>query len=116
MNSITFEQLVALGGTIIGAIGMVMTFRRDSSSERRRLDAMAAERAAERQVVTDKLDSQTDMIRETRDTVREMNRQLADHSREIASMESRMGEFDRRLTVVEKRCERRGGVSAATTE
>lgn len=113
MNSITFEQLVALGGTIIGAVGMAMTFRRDSSSERRRLDAMTAARAAEQQVVTDKLDSISDMSRETRDTVREMSRQLTEHSRELARIETRIEDHDRRLAAIEQRCDAR---SAAGTD
>ena len=116
MNPITFEQLVAVCGAAIGFVGMVMTLRRDSSAERRRLDAMATERAAERQVMSDKIDSQTEMLREVRDTTREMSRQLQDHSRELATLESRMGDIDRRLTVVERRCERRSDAGVAGTE
>ena len=107
MAQMSIEQFVAVVSSVVGVLGIVLAMRRDSSAERRHLDAIASERAAERQVMNDKIDSQTEMLREVRDTTREMSRQLQDHSRELATLESRMGDIDRRLTVVERRCERR---------
>lgn len=116
MGPMTIEQLVALVGSAMGVFGMALTVRRDISTERRHLDAIASERAAERQVMNDKIDSQTEMLREVRDTTREMSRQLQNHSRELATLESRMGDMDRRLTVVERRCERRVDAGDAGTD
>ena len=89
----TVEQLVSLVACVTGVVMMVMAMRRDSESDRDRQSA----HAAEQQVITDKLDSISDMSKETRDTVREMSKQLADHSRELARIETRIEEHDRRL-------------------
>lgn len=99
ITPLTFEQLVALGSLLLAVVTMGLTMRRDSSAEQER----HAARVAEQQVMTDKLDSISDMSRETRDTVREMSRQLQDHSRELAKIETKMEEHERRLGVVESR-------------
>lgn len=105
----TVEQLISLMACVTGIVMMVMAARRDSSSDR---DRQAA-RVAEQQVMTDKLDSISDMSRETRDTVREMSRQLTEHSRELARIETRIEDHDRRLAAIEGRCDSR---SAAGTD
>lgn len=97
----TVEQLISLVACVTGIVMMVMAVRRDSSSDR---DRQAAH-AAEQQVITDKIDSQTEMLREVRDTTREMSRQLQDHSRELARIETRIEEHDRRLSAIESRCD-----------
>ena len=89
----TLEQMLSLLAGIVGVVMMVMAMRRDSESDRDRQEA----RAAEQQLITDKLDTISDMSKETRDTVREMSKQLADHSRELARIETRIEEHDRRL-------------------
>lgn len=103
---ITMEQLLSLLAGVVGVVMMVMAMRRDSQGDRDRQEA----RAAEQQLVSDKLDSISDMSRETRDTVREMSRQLADHSRELARIEARMEEHDRRLLAIERRCDTSHGI------
>lgn len=95
----TLEQLVSLVACVTGIVMMVMAVRRDSESDR---DRQAAH-AAEQQVITDKLDSISDMSKETRDTVRAMSKQLADHSRELARIETRIEEHDRRLDKLDER-------------
>lgn len=102
----TLEQLLSLLAGVVGVAMMVMAMRRDSQGGRDRQEA----RAAEQQLVSDKLDSISDMSRETRDTVREMSRQLADHSRELARIEARMEEHDRRLLAIERRCDTSHGI------
>lgn len=109
MTPLTFEQLVALGSLVLAVVTIGLTMRRDSATE----DERHAARAAEQQVVTDKLDSISDMSRETRDTVREMSRQLTEHSRELARIETRIEDHDRRLSTIEQRCDAR---SAAGTD
>lgn len=95
----TLEQIVAVGSLAVAVAMAVMAMRRDSTAER---DRQAA-RAASQQVMTDKLDSISDMSRETRDTVRAMSKQLQDHSRELARIEARIEEHDRRLDQMEAR-------------
>ena len=95
----TLEQLLSLLAGIVGVVMMVMAMRRDSQSDRDRQEA----RAAEQQLITDKLDTISDMSKETRDTVREMSKQLADHSRELARIETRIEEHDRRLDKLDER-------------
>ena len=97
----TVEQLVSLVACVTGIVMMLMSVRRDSASDR---DRQAAH-AAEQQVITDKLDTISDMSKETRDTVREMSRQLSEHSRELARIETRIEEHDRRLSAIEDRCD-----------
>ncbi len=106
MTPLTFEQLVALGSLVLAAVTIALTIRRDGATDEER----HAARAAEQQLVSDKLDSISDMSRETRDTVREMSRQLADHSRELARIEARMEEHDRRLLAIERRCDTSHGI------
>lgn len=109
MTPLTFEQLVALGSLVLAVVTIGLTMRRDSATEEER----HAARVAEQQVMTDKLDSISDMSRETRDTVREMSKQLSEHSRELARIETRIEEHDRRLSAIEQRCDAR---SAAGTD
>ena len=109
MTPLTFEQLVALGSLVLAVVTIGLTMRRDSATEEER----HAARVAEQQVMTDKLDSISDMSRETRDTVREMSRQLTEHSRELACIETRIEDHDRRLAAIEQRCDAR---SAAGTD
>ena len=109
MMPLTFEQLVSLVVCATGIVTLLMAMRRDSRGDR---DRQAAH-AAEQQVMTDKLDSISDMSRETRDTVREMSRQLTEHSRELARIETRMDDHDRRLAAIEQRCD---ACSAAGTD
>ena len=99
MPPMTMDQVVALGSLVVAVAMAAMALRRDSTAER---DRQAA-RASGQQVMTDKLDSISDMSRETRDTVREMSRQLQDHSRELARIETRIEEHDRRLDQMESR-------------
>ncbi|MCI6844868.1 MAG: hypothetical protein MR874_08980 [Coriobacteriaceae bacterium] len=103
MTPLTFEQLVALGSLALAVVTVALTMRRDSATEEER----HAARAAEQQVMTDKLDSISEMSRETRDTVREMSRQLSEHSRELARIETRIEDHDRRLAAIEQRCDTR---------
>lgn len=109
MTPLTFEQLVALGSLVLAVVTIGLTMRRDGATE----DERHAARVAEQQVMTDKLDSISDISRETRDTVREMSRQLTEHSRELARIETRMDDHDRRLAAIEGRCDSR---SAAGTD
>lgn len=99
MPPMTMEQIVSLGSLVVAVAMAAMAMRRDSTADR---DRQAA-RAAEQRAVADKLDSISDMSRETRDTVREMSKQLQDHSRELARIEARIEEHDRRLDQVEAR-------------
>lgn len=97
MPPLTFEQIVALGSLVVAVVTVGLTLRRDNNTYAEGQQA----RAAERQIVTDKLDTISDMSRETRDTVREMSKQLSDHSRELARIETRIEEHDRRLDKLE---------------
>lgn len=99
MPPMTLEQIVAVGSLMVAVATAAMALRRDSTADR---DRQAA-RAAEQRAVADKLDSISDMSRETRDTVRAMSRQLQDHSRELARIETRIEEHDRRLDQMEAR-------------
>lgn len=99
MNPLTFEQLVALGSLLLAAVTVALTLRRDSSNADERREA----RAAEQQVVSDKLDSISEMSRETRDTVREMSKQLTDHGQQLAKVETRIEEHERRISALENR-------------
>jgi septal ring factor EnvC (AmiA/AmiB activator) len=101
-EQLTIEQVIALGSLALAVATILMTTRRDRASE----ESRAAARVAEQQVMSDKLDGISELSRETRDTVREVNRQLADHSREIARVETQLDEHDRRLSVIEGRCDR----------
>ncbi len=84
----TVEQLVSLIACVTGIIMMLMSVRRDSEAD---LERQAAH-AAEQQVITDKLDSISDM-----------SKQLQDHSRELARIETRIEEHDRRLDKIDER-------------
>lgn len=98
-ENMTLTELVAIIALVVSVLSSLQTQRRDSSAEH---DRQAA-RAAEQQVVTDKLDTISDMSRETRDTVREMSKQLADHASELAKIETRIGEHERRLDRLDER-------------
>lgn len=88
------------------AIGTIaLTMRRDSIAERDRHTA----HIAERQAVSDKLDTISDMSKETRDTVREMSQQLSNHGLEIARMSERISDHDRRISNLERYTEDRKG-------
>lgn len=102
-------QVIALASLALALVTVALTAWRDRSAERER----AARRVAEQQVMGDKLDSISDMSRETRDTVREMSKQLTEHSRELARIETRIEDHDRRLAAIEQRCDAR---SAAGTD
>lgn len=102
-------QVIALASLAPAPVTVALTARRDRSAERER----QARRVAEQQVMGDKLDSISDMSRETRDTVREMSKQLTEHSRELARIETRIEDHDRRLAAIEQRCDSR---SAAGTD
>ena len=95
----TIEQLISLVVCVTGVVTLIAAIRRDSASDR---DRQAAH-AAEQQVITDKLDTISDMSKETRDTVREMSRQLSEHSQELARIETRISEHDRRLDKIDER-------------
>ena len=97
MPPLAFEQLVALGSLVVAVVTVGLTLHRDKNAY---VEGQQT-RAAERQLVTDKLDTISDMSRETRDTVREMSKQLSDHSRELARIETRIEEHDRRLDKLE---------------
>ena len=99
LSPLTFDQLVALGSFALSVVLVIQAGRRDSDSD----DERKAARAAEQQVVTDKLDSISEMSRETRDTVREMSKQLQDHSRELARIETTLEEHGRRITAIERK-------------
>ena len=95
----TVEQILSLMAGIVGVVMMLMAMHSDQQSDRDRQDA----RAAEQQLVSDKLDTIADMSKETRDTVREMSKQLQDHSRELARIETRIEEHDRRLDKLDEK-------------
>lgn len=95
----TLEQLISLALCVTGIVSLLMSARRDKTSDKDRQEA----HAAEQQLITDKLDSISDMSKETRDTVRAMSKQLADHSRELARIETRIEEHDRRLDKLDER-------------
>lgn len=95
----TIEQLISLTLCVTGIASLLMSARRDKTSDQDRQKA----HAAEQQLITDKLDTISDMSKETRDTVREMSKQLADHSRELARIETRIEEHDRRLDKLDER-------------
>lgn len=97
MNPLTFEQLLTLISVLVAATTLILTARRDTKTEREAREAAAVER----QRLTDKLDSISDMSRETRDTVREMSRQLNDHSKQLARIEEQIKEHDDRLDKIE---------------
>lgn len=99
MPPMTLEQIMTVGSLMVAVATAAMALRRDLTADR---DRQAA-RAAEQRAVADKLDSISDMSRETRDTVRKMSRQLQDHSRELARIETRIEEHDRRLDQIEAR-------------
>ena len=102
MNPMSFEQLVTLVSVIAAGVTVALTIRRDTTADRSREEA----RAAERQAMSSKLDSIADMSRETRDTVRELNRSVNDHSQVLARHTEQITALASRIESVEARCER----------
>lgn len=102
MNPLSFEQLVTLVSVMAAVVTVALTIRRDTTADRSREEA----RAAERQAMVSKLDSIADMSRETRDTVRELNRSVSDHGQVLARHTEQITTLFSRIETVEARCER----------
>lgn len=99
MNPLTFDQIVTLAALVVSVLALLRNHSRDAKDDAEYIKAQAAESKA----MADKLDTISDMSRETRDTVREMSRQLNDHSRQLARMEEQLKDHDRRLGDIEER-------------
>lgn len=93
-------EWVALGSLAVAAISMVVGFFRDNKRE-----------AARDQKLEDKLDSQSEVMRDVKTTVDKLDGKMDNHAERIARIESEQGNIYRRLDRIEGRCERHFGPS-----
>ena len=94
-------ELISLGSLAVAAIALIVGFAQRSKAS-----------AAQNQLVLDKLDSQTDTMREIKTTVDKLDGKTDDHSVRIARLEGEMNNNRRRIDRLEGRCERHFGPSA----
>ena len=93
-------ELIALGSLAVAAISMIVGFVQRNKAA-----------AARDQLVIDKLDSQTDTMRDIKNTVDKLDGKTDDHSVRIARLEGEVDNAYRRIDRLEGRCERHFGPS-----
>ena len=94
------SDLISLGSLAVAAIALIVGFAQRSKAT-----------AARDQLVIDKIDNQTNEIREIKTTIDKVDGKTDDHSVRIARLEGEMNDHRRRLDRVEGRCERHFGPS-----
>ena len=94
------SQLIALGSLIVAAIALVVGFVQRGKAD-----------VTRDQQIVDKLDVQTETMRDIKSTVDKLDGKMDNHSERIAKIESEQGNIYRRLDRLEGRCERHFGPS-----
>lgn len=94
MSPMTFDQVVALAGLAVAAMGLLGGWL-----------ASRSKATQDGQAIRDKLDSIDGTGKDTRADVREINRKLDEDRRQLASVTSRVDSVEQRLSRVEGRCD-----------
>lgn len=94
------SHLIALGSLLVAAIALVVSFIQRGKAA-----------VSRDQQIVDKLDNQTEMVRDVKSTVDKLDGKMDNHSERIAKIESEQTNIYRRLDIIEGRCERHFGPS-----
>jgi predicted nuclease with TOPRIM domain len=94
------SHLIALGSLLVAAIALVVSFIQRGKAA-----------VSRDQQIVDKLDNQTEMVRDVKSTVDKLDGKMDNHSERIAKIESEQNNIYRRLDRLEGRCERHFGPS-----
>ena len=95
------SEWIALGSLAVAAIALVGNFLRRNKQD-----------AARDQLIVDKLDNQSTLVRDVKTTVDKLDGKMDSHAERIARIESEQDNIYRRLDRIEGRCERHFGPSA----
>lgn len=94
------SQLVALGSLAVAAIALIVGFVQRGKAD-----------VSRDQQIVDKLDTQSELMREMKSTVDKLDGKLDNHSERITKIEAEQDNIYRRLDRIEGRCERHFGPS-----
>ncbi len=90
------SEIVAIIGLIVAALTF---FFNQGKGWRARSEADAART----QLLADKIDTLTDIARDTRDDVRELDRKFDNHESRLTKAEAQLTEYGRRLDHIERK-------------
>lgn len=102
---INLDQFIAICSLLVAAIVAVSGARRSSKAN---VDMLRKE-AERQQRISDKLGNIGESVNETRSMVKMIDNKLEQHGTQITRLEAKVDEQERRITVLEKRCERHFG-------
>lgn len=133
MTYIELGGAVALGGLILAALNALHARLRDRWADGSAHAASDGERDANIRALNVQMSMQTDMMREMRDTTRDMSRQIGNHTEQMARHDAtlvshgaqidrqggqiaevseqgarnaaQLGEHERRISAIERRCD-----------
>jgi predicted nuclease with TOPRIM domain len=94
------SHMIALGSLIVAAIALIVGFVQRGKAN-----------VSRDQQIADKLDVQTQMMRDVKNTVDKLDGKLDNHTERITKIEAEQGNIYRRLDRLEGRCERHFGPS-----
>lgn len=102
---INLDQLIAMSSLLVAAIVAIANSKRNSKAN---VDMLRKE-AERQQRISDKLETIGSSVDETRAMVQLIDNKLEQHGTQITRLEAKVDEQERRITVLEKRCERHFG-------
>lgn len=102
---INLDQLIAMSSLLVAAIVAIANSKRNSKAN---IDMLRKE-AERQQRISDKLAAIGSSVDETRAMVQLIDNKLEQHGTQITRLEAKVDEQERRITVLEKRCERHFG-------
>lgn len=102
---INLDQLIAMSSLLVAAIVAIANSKRNSKTN---VDMLRKE-AERQQRISDKLATIGSSVDETRAMVQLIDNKLEQHGTQITRLEAKVDEQERRITVLEKRCERHFG-------
>lgn len=107
---INLDQLIAMSSLLVAAIVAIANSKRNSKAN---VDMLRKE-AERQQRISDKLATIGSSVDETRAMVQLIDNKLEQHGTQITRLEAKVDEQERRITVLEKRCERHFGEQQLT--
>ena len=90
-------------GEIVGIIGLVIAALTFFANQGKGWRARNEADATRTQFLSDKIDTLTDIARDTRDDVRELDRKFDNHESRLTKVEAQLVEYGRRLERIERK-------------
>lgn len=90
-------------GEIVGVIGLVIAALTFFANQGKGWRARNEADATRTQILSDKIDTLTDIARDTRDDVRELDRKFDNHESRLTKAEALLAEYARRLEHIERK-------------